>query len=209
MPRSEALRAGLARTPTMPLLPAAVTRSPVTWSLPSLSLSLSVLFVVGGAAQTGRRLDGARFVHPQAGGSAAAGGAGGACAVRRVFPNQAGTRVIIVDAANRCWLFNPVDNLTMRITDAVEPPAAVLWDPADWGLFAMASPSALRVFLHRAHTVYGPTTERLGDLSVSMCELVTPAALPPVAAGGCPGACPSISLLLAGNPLPQTAVRTQ
>lgn len=120
-------------------------------------------------------MDGARFEHPEASGSApslaaasaAAGSGGTGAAIRSIYPNQAGTRLVIVDGAHRSWLYSPVDNLSLRVAGAPEPPSDVLWDAADWGLFCMCSGSRLGSFQLRPLTVYGPTIDRLGHAIVA------------------------------------------
>lgn len=77
---------------------------------------------------TGKVLDGCRFKHPladaaEAGGSGPSSGAGGAspsaggaASIGGLYPNIAGTRVVIADSAGACFLFNPVDGSSLEVT---------------------------------------------------------------------------------------------
>jgi WD repeat-containing protein 19 len=113
---------------------------------------------------TSKRIETARFAHPD--GPSSSAGRGSSGEIRAIYPNSSGTRMVVVDAGNRSWFYNPIDNHCARIEDAFEPPNDCLWDSADWGLFSLTSGGSIKSYLHRQHTIRGPVTDALGDVSV-------------------------------------------
>lgn len=49
---------------------------------------------------------------------------------------DAGTRLVFIDASYRGFLFNPVNHLVLQIPKLSDNIKNVLWDAADWGVFA-------------------------------------------------------------------------
>jgi WD repeat-containing protein 19 len=91
-------------------------------------------------------------------------------AVRALFPNARGTKVIVLDSINRVLLFSPVNGSLILVPDTPSNVERCLWDhgATDPGLFALstASNSALQAYLFSPTSLTGPVIATLGTAAI-------------------------------------------
>lgn len=85
-------------------------------------------------------------------------------AIRAIFPNARGTRVIVLDSINRVLLFSPSNGSLMLVQDAPVTVDKCLWDhgATDSGLFVLSSNSMLHAYLFTPISLTGPVISNLG-----------------------------------------------
>lgn len=91
-------------------------------------------------------------------------------AIRAIFPNARGTRVVVLDSINRALIFSPVNGSLMLVPDAPPSVDKCLWDhgATDTGLFTLStsSNSALQAYLFTPISLTGPVIVPLGTAAV-------------------------------------------
>jgi len=95
------------------------------------------------------------------------------CAVSRMWPNRAGTKVVFVDAASDMFLYTPVNGLAIPVFDGAEGSVRVaervVWDSLDDDFFLVCGKKAVQGYLHSHTSVHGPKAtafqgQRIGDV---------------------------------------------
>uniref|UniRef100_A0A0G4H4Q0 Uncharacterized protein n=1 Tax=Chromera velia CCMP2878 TaxID=1169474 RepID=A0A0G4H4Q0_9ALVE len=101
-------------------------------------------------------------------------------AVRRVFPNSNGTRIVFEDSRGGLCLFNPLDDSTIRLPSTGRV-AEVLWDAVDFPVFAAVSAEEggeggrrVSVWVSGFSASDGPSVTAVGSLSVAVEEPADP-----------------------------------
>ncbi|CAK9101199.1 WD repeat-containing protein 19 (Intraflagellar transport 144 homolog) [Durusdinium trenchii] len=87
-------------------------------------------------------------------------------AIRQIFPNPVGTRVIFVDECGSGFLYNPVEKQLCEIPDLSAETRNVLWDGLDPCVFVAADQFELSTFVYSPLTINGPEVNKIGPLEV-------------------------------------------
>lgn len=118
----------------------------------------------------GKTLAGHECVLPALGAGEGSGGSssgsGAVPSVRAVFPNALGTRVVVLDAAGRGFLLNPIDGARLPVPGLPRGASRVLWDAADRTVFAAFGERAAATYLYCGVSMTGPTVTQLGALEI-------------------------------------------
>ena len=88
-------------------------------------------------------------------------------AISKIYPNSLGTRLVVVDAANEGFLFNPI---TSDFTPIPEFPANsqnVMWDNSDKNIVMVFDGSQLHTYVYAPITIRGPMMMKLGPLEIA------------------------------------------
>jgi len=86
--------------------------------------------------------------------------------IRRCFPNQEGTRLIIVDASGLSWLYNPVNDDCIAVQGFPASSDRVLWDTVDPSVFAASDQSNFHAFIYTQVEVGGSGVRHLGSVNL-------------------------------------------
>jgi len=87
-------------------------------------------------------------------------------AIRRIFPDIHGTRVIFIDESGSGFLYNPLDSQVTEIPEFNKESRLVLWDGLDSCIFAVADPQELSTYVYSPLTINGPEISKVGPLEV-------------------------------------------
>lgn len=93
--------------------------------------------------------------------------------IRKIYPNANGTRVVIVDAANQCFLFNPVtgggvNQSITRFESAPTNVANVLWDLQEKNVIIFYDGAgSVHTYIYVPTSMKGAMLVKLGPVSVS------------------------------------------
>lgn len=87
--------------------------------------------------------------------------------IKRIFPNQEGTRVILIDFMGCAYLYNPVNDDCIMIQDFPAVCERVLWDTVDSSVFAASDPSAIHTFIYTQVEVGGSGVRCLGNVDLA------------------------------------------
>jgi WD repeat-containing protein 19 len=68
--------------------------------------------------------------------------------IKKCFPNQEGTRVVLIDVTGAAWLYNPVNDDSIRIQDFPISAERVMWDTVDPTVFVASDQSNLWTFVY-------------------------------------------------------------
>ena len=82
--------------------------------------------------------------------------------VRLLFPSPTGTRAVVVDDAGACYLYNPVDLSMLEVSDFPKDAEALLWDLADFRVFAAVGADTVVTYAHTPAGLRGPAVVRVG-----------------------------------------------
>jgi len=104
--------------------------------------------------------------------------------IRRIFPNQEGTRVVFTDIDQRGWLYNPVNDDCIPIPDFPLSCDKILWDTVDSSVFLASDMSSFFTFIYTQVEVGGSGVRCLGNVELGPeGELRIEAAPTPLAHG--------------------------
>ena len=92
--------------------------------------------------------------------------------IRRLFPNNNGTRVVVVDAANQSFLFNPVTGggVNASITQFDQAPTtivSVMWDHEERNVIMFYDGKFIHSFIYVPVSIKGALVIKLGPVVVS------------------------------------------
>jgi len=86
--------------------------------------------------------------------------------IRKCYPNQEGTRCVIIDTTGSAWLYNPVNDDCTAIPDF--PMAQnVLWDTVDSSIFVAADATNMYTYIYTQVEVGGCGVRCLGNVELS------------------------------------------
>jgi WD repeat-containing protein 19 len=93
-------------------------------------------------------------------------------AIRKLYPNSSGTRVVVVDSANQCFLFNPVTGggTNQSITQFEQAPniiVSVMWDHVEKNVIMFYDGKHIHSFIYVPVSIKGPMVIKLGPVVVS------------------------------------------
>jgi len=104
--------------------------------------------------------------------------------IRRIFPNQEGTRVVLTDTMGAAWLYNPVNDDCIAITEYPSSCDRILWDTVDSSVFLASDISQFYTFIYTQVEVGGSGVRCLGNVELGPeGELRIEAAPTPLAHG--------------------------
>lgn len=86
--------------------------------------------------------------------------------IRAVYPNRTGAHVLFVDAELSGYLYSPVTGAAVEVPHFAKDYTNVMWDAADWGVFAVAEPRSIHTFLYSPSSMTGPRVTHLGPLTI-------------------------------------------
>lgn len=81
--------------------------------------------------------------------------------LKKVYPNKAGTRSLVVDAAQSAFVVNPVNDIATEIQGFPASADSVLWDNIDRGVFVVSDVRTFIPFVYRPSSIDGPTVSHL------------------------------------------------
>merc|ERR1719253_509662 len=84
--------------------------------------------------------------------------------IRRIFPNQEGTRVVLTDMTGAAWLYNPVNDDCIPIADFPASCDKILWDTVDSSVFIASDTSNFWTFIYTQVEVGGSGVRCLGNV---------------------------------------------
>mmetsp|Transcript_23630 Transcript_23630/g.32414 ORF Transcript_23630/g.32414 Transcript_23630/m.32414 type:complete len:1528 (-) Transcript_23630:123-4706(-) len=93
-------------------------------------------------------------------------------AIKKLYPNASGSRVVVVDAANRSFLFNPVTGggLNQSITQFDSSPQNiinVMWDMIEKNVIMFFDGKFIHSYVYTNTSIKGPLLIKLGPITVS------------------------------------------
>lgn len=104
--------------------------------------------------------------------------------IRRIFPNQEGTRVVLTDMTGAAWLYNPVNDDCIPIADFPNSCDKILWDTVDSSVFLASDLNNFYTFIYTQVEVGGSGVRCLGNVELGPeGELRIEAAPTPLAHG--------------------------
>jgi len=87
--------------------------------------------------------------------------------IRKCFPNQEGTRAVLIDTSGSAWLYNPVNDDCVSIQDFPTVCDRVLWDTVDSSIFVATDQANLYTFIYTQVEVGGSGVRCLGNVELS------------------------------------------
>lgn len=84
-------------------------------------------------------------------------------AIKKVFPNQSGTRAICVDGTGNGYLYNPVEDSSIFVPNFAPETHHVLWDIDDPNLFVTVDKQKMQTYLFKPLTMDGPQIVHLPE----------------------------------------------
>jgi WD repeat-containing protein 19 len=92
--------------------------------------------------------------------------------IKKLFPNSTGSRVVVVDIANRSFLFNPVTGggLNQSITQFDSSPqniVNIIWDLAEKNVIIFFDGKFIHSYVYANTSIKGPLLIKLGPITVS------------------------------------------
>lgn len=87
--------------------------------------------------------------------------------IRKCYPNQEGTRAILVDTTGAAWLYNPVNDDCVCVPDFPSTAERVLWDTVDSSIFVACDQSNLHTFIYTQVEVGGSGVRCLGNVELT------------------------------------------
>jgi WD repeat-containing protein 19 len=92
--------------------------------------------------------------------------------IKRLYPNSSGTRVVVVDSANQCFLFNPVTGggVNQSITHFEQAPTnvvSVMWDHEEKNVIMFYDGKYIHSFIYVPVSIKGSMVIKLGPVVVS------------------------------------------
>lgn len=81
--------------------------------------------------------------------------------LRGLYPNPAGTRVVLMDDAGGCYLYNPVDLSMLEVPEFPKDTETVLWDRADGRVFVAAAAELTVTYSYTPAALRGPNVTRV------------------------------------------------
>ncbi len=80
-----------------------------------------------------------------------------------VYPNLQGTRVLFIDAANKGFLYSPIDDKSLELPKFPSAVDKVVWDPVDSGVFAAIDSKTKQIatYVYTAQTTRGPVVNKV------------------------------------------------
>ena len=93
-------------------------------------------------------------------------------AIKAIYPNHSGTRVIVVDATNQIFLFNPVTGggVNQSITRFEDSPTTfshILWDIEERNVINIFEGKFVHSYVYAPTTIKGPMLIKLGPVEIS------------------------------------------
>jgi len=86
--------------------------------------------------------------------------------IRRIFPNQEGTRVVLTDMTGAAWLYNPVNDDCIPIADFPASCDKILWDTVDSSVFIASDTANFFTFIYTQVEVGGSGVRCLGNVEL-------------------------------------------
>eukprot|EP00743_Colponemidia_sp_Colp-15_P004281 GILK01004618.1.p1 GENE.GILK01004618.1~~GILK01004618.1.p1 ORF type:complete len:1398 (-),score=319.35 GILK01004618.1:169-4362(-) len=86
--------------------------------------------------------------------------------IKKVFPNDSGTRCVFVDATGSGYVYNPVNDHALAIPDFSAMTERVLWDTEDKNIFVTIDSQLFQTYCYAPVTVYGPKVDFVGPLDI-------------------------------------------
>lgn len=104
--------------------------------------------------------------------------------IKKCFPNQEGTRAVLIDTTGSAWLYNPVNDDCIGIADFPQSADRILWDTVDSSIFAASDQFNFYTFIYTQVEVGGSGVRCLGNVDLGPDgELRIEAAPTPLAHG--------------------------
>ena len=93
-------------------------------------------------------------------------------AIKQVYPNEHATRIVVVDAQNQTFLFNPVtgggvNHSITRFDDCPQSVVSVTWDLTEKNIILIYDGQALHTYLYVPTSIKGALLTKLGPMEVS------------------------------------------
>eukprot|EP01112_Ceratiomyxa_fruticulosa_P008153 TRINITY_DN2109_c0_g1_i1.p1 TRINITY_DN2109_c0_g1~~TRINITY_DN2109_c0_g1_i1.p1 ORF type:complete len:1418 (-),score=299.30 TRINITY_DN2109_c0_g1_i1:29-4282(-) len=88
--------------------------------------------------------------------------------IRLVYPNISGTRVVFIDSNHDGFLYNPVNDVLIKIEGISPHTSMIIWDQIDWGVFVICESdnSALTCYAYIPTTHSGPQVRKVGTTAL-------------------------------------------
>jgi WD repeat-containing protein 19 len=86
--------------------------------------------------------------------------------IRKCFPNQEGTRVVLIDTMGAAWLYNPVNDDCIAVADFPVTADRILWDTVDSTIFAASDQSNLYTFVYTQVEMGGGGVRCVGNVDL-------------------------------------------
>ena len=86
--------------------------------------------------------------------------------IKSIFPNEQGTRVVVIDDNDEGFMYNPVTSDFTPIPDFPGAAQSVLWDKSDKNIVMVFDGKNLHTYVYAPTTIRGPTLMKLGPLEI-------------------------------------------
>mmetsp|Transcript_13758 Transcript_13758/g.22763 ORF Transcript_13758/g.22763 Transcript_13758/m.22763 type:complete len:1465 (-) Transcript_13758:1902-6296(-) len=93
-------------------------------------------------------------------------------AIKAIYPNHSGTRVVVVDSTNQIFLFNPVtgggvNQSITRFDDSPTTFSHILWDVEETNVINIFEGKYVHSYVYAPMTIKGPSLFKLGPVEIS------------------------------------------
>lgn len=88
--------------------------------------------------------------------------------IRRIYPNQEGTRVVLIDVGGMAWLYNPVNDDCITVSDFPGVCERILWDTLDGAVFIAADSNYFHTFIYTHVEVGGSGVRCIGNTQLGL-----------------------------------------
>jgi WD repeat-containing protein 19 len=86
--------------------------------------------------------------------------------IKKIYPNQEGTRVVVIDSMGGAWLYNPVNDDCIAIQDFPPSSDRILWDTVDPCVFVASDSTSFHTFIYTQVERGGSGVRRLGNIEL-------------------------------------------
>lgn len=86
--------------------------------------------------------------------------------IKRCYPNQEGTRAVLIDTTGSAWVYNPVNDDCVPIQDFPSAVDRVLWDSVDSSIFVATDATHVWTFIYTQVEVGGSGARCLGNVEL-------------------------------------------
>lgn len=90
------------------------------------------------------------------------------CDIKTIFPNNQGTRLVVIDTNGDGFLYNPVTSDFTPIPEFPSTCHQVMWDKSDKNIVMVHDGKDLHTYVYAPITIRGPMMMKLGPLEIDV-----------------------------------------
>ncbi|KAL0273759.1 UNVERIFIED_CONTAM: hypothetical protein PYX00_006365 [Menopon gallinae] len=85
------------------------------------------------------------------------------CGIKHIYCDSSGTRVLLVDEKGSAYLYNPVLDECLLISDCPSPLLGVVWDGGDRNTFILYDNHSIFTYFYNKDSIYGRSITKVGS----------------------------------------------